>query len=448
MALPRAFDAFAQGAPCAVLTRLIAERIVDDELLSTLFQEHAVTQYDRDITITHLVEVMLDVACGIAPSVRAGFLRRKEEMTASLTAFYGKLDRTDPELGMAMVAQVAGQLQPLIKQLGLFGQEPLAGIPSYILDGNMLAGTDHRLKPLRKTRAAALPGKSLVLYECASGLVTQTVLWEDAHSQERALLPDLEIPAGAHLVADRNFCVYWFLQHIQQSGSYFTIRHHKQFALPEAAAERRVGRCQTGTVYERSWEVTEAAQTTVWRAIRVELDEPTRDGDHEITLITNLPARFDARAVAAAYRQRWTIEGHFQRLTEHLHCEIPSLSQPRAALFAFAVSLVAGNLLAVVIAALGAAHGASLVENLSYYYLVNEVAANYNGMMLALPARRWSFARRVSIPEFARLLRQVAKHANLTLLSKSRRGPKKKRRTPNCTNVRHLSTKRVLDKYG
>jgi hypothetical protein len=33
------------------------------------------------------------------------------------------------------------------------------------------------------------------------------------------------------------------------------------------------------------------------------------------------------------------------------------------------------------------------------------------------------------------------------LLKKSRRGPKKKRRTPNCTNVRHLSTKRVLDQH-
>jgi hypothetical protein len=448
MALSRAFAAFVQGAPCTVLTRLVAERIVDDQLLSTLFQEHAVTQYDRQITITHLVEVMLDVACGTAPSVRAGFLRREEEMAASLTAFYGKLDRTDPELGMALLAQVAGQLQPLIKQLGRFGQEPLAGIPSYILDGNMLAGTDHRLKPLRKTRAAALPGKSLVLYECASGLVTQTVLWEDAYSQERALLPELKIPSNGHLMADRNFCVFWFLQAIEQADSYFTIRHHKQFVLPEAVTERRIGRCDTGTVYELSWEVTEEGQMSVWRAIRVELDEPTRDGDHEITLITNLPAHFDARSIAAAYRQRWTIEGHFQRLTEHLHCEIPSLGQPRAALFAFAVSLVAGNLLAVVIAALGATHGQKLVENLSYYYLVQEIAGNYNGMLLALPARRWTFARRLSLPEFARLLKTIAAHANVALLSKARRGPKKKRRTPNCTNIRHLSTKRILDQHS
>lgn len=446
MALPRAFEAFVEGAPCAVLTRLVAERIVDDQLLGTLFQQHAVTQYDREITITHLVEVMLDVACGIAPSVRAGFRRREEEMAASLTAFYGKLDRTDPELGMALVAEVARQLRPVVERLGTPGDEPLRSMPSYILDGNMLAGTEHRLKPLRKTRAAALPGRSLVLYECASGLVTQSVLWEDAYAQERALLPELEIPAGAHLIADRNFCVYWFLQHIQQSGSHFTIRHHQQFALPEDATERRIGRCDTGTAYERSWQVIEEGQASVWRAIRVELDEPTRDGAHEIILVTNLPAAIDARAVAAAYRQRWTIEGHFQRLTEHLHCEIPSLSQPRAALFAFAVSLVAGNLLAVVIAALGSAHGRSVVENLSYYYLVNEIAAHYNGMLLALPARRWAFARQLSIPEFVRLLRQIAKHANVPLLTKSRRGPKKKRQTPNCTNIRHRATKRLLDK--
>lgn len=448
MVLPRVLEAFVRGAPCAVITRMVAERIVDDRVLATLFQEHAVTQYHRDITITHLVQVMLDVVCGKTPSVRAGFLRRQEEIDASLTAFYGKLHRVDPELGMALVAQIAAQLRPVVERLVPEGNEPLSGMPSFILDGNMLAGTDHRLKLLRKTRAAALPGKSLVLYECATGLVTQAVLWEDAYSQERALLPDLQIPSDAHLIADRNFCVLWFLQAIQRAKSYFTIRHHKQFALPEGAKQRRLGRCDTGLIYECSWEVMDEGEIRKWRAVRVELDRPTRDGETEITLITNLPAKYDARAIATAYRRRWTIEGHFQRLTEHLHCEIPSLSQPRAALFAFAMSLVAGNMLAVVIAALEAAQGKELADNLSYYYLVDEVAGNYNGMMLAVPAHRWTFVRRLPIAAFARLLKTIAGNANATLLRKTRRGPKKKRRTPNCTNIRHLSTKRLLDKYS
>jgi hypothetical protein len=448
MDIPHEFEPFAQGAPCAVITRMVAEWIADDELLAKLFQEHKVTQYDRQITIDHLVLVMLDVACGVTQSVRAGFLKRKDEIGASLTAFYGKLDRTDPEIGMALVAHIAERLKPIIRQLVAEGNEPLVAFHSFILDGNMLTGTDHRLKPLRHTRAAALPGKSLVLFECATGLVTQTVLWEDAHSQERALLPLLKIPTEVHLIADRNFCVLWFLREIQRCGSFFTIRHHKMFALPEGLRERRIGRCETGMVYERCWNVTDdEGQTVVWRAIRVKLDQATRDGETEITLITNLPPDVDARTIAAAYRQRWTIEGHFQRLTDHLNCEVPSLGQPRAALFAFAMSLVAGNMLAVVIATLQAAKGKELAENLSYHYLVDEVAGNYRGMMIALPAKRWSFVRELTVKQFARLLQRIAGYANLMLLRKTRRGPKKKRRTPNCTNIRHLSTKRVLDKY-
>ena len=84
MALPRGFDAFVLGAPRAVMARLVADRIVDDELLSSLFQEYAVTLNGREITITHLVQVMLDVACRMDPSVRTGFLRRRDAMTASL----------------------------------------------------------------------------------------------------------------------------------------------------------------------------------------------------------------------------------------------------------------------------------------------------------------------------------------------------------------------------
>ena len=44
-------------------------------------------------------------------------------------------------------------------------------------------------------------------------------------------------------------------------------------------------------------------------------------------------------------------------LTVSLHCEVPGLGKPKAALFAFAMSLVASNALAVVPASLRAAHG-------------------------------------------------------------------------------------------
>ena len=89
MAIPRALQAFVEGAPCAVLTRLSP-----NEWLTTMcpypVPRSAVTQYDRDITITHLVEVMLDIACGWRHRCGQGFcggrrkwLRRSRRFTAS-----------------------------------------------------------------------------------------------------------------------------------------------------------------------------------------------------------------------------------------------------------------------------------------------------------------------------------------------------------------------------
>lgn len=447
MSLPESFRPFVEGAPCAVVARVAMEYLVDDVVLRSLFAEHASTQYEREVTLTNLVNVMLDVACGNRRSPRAAYLARKEEIAASLSAFYGKLNRTELAISEAIVERTGECAGGVIRAMNGLQKEPVPGFATYVLDGNMLAGTEHRLKPLRQTRAAALPGKSLAVYEYATGLVIKVVLWEDAHSQERALLPDLEIKAGTHLIADRNFCVPRFLLRLHKAGSFFTIRHHRStFPLSPVGNVRRRGRCATGRVSEQAIRIEdENGQVFFWRKITLTLDVPTRDGETEIVLITNLPPKVHATTIAIAYRQRWTIEQHFQRLTDWLHCEVPTLGYPRAALFAFSMSLVAANALAVLIAALRAVHGLEAADNLSYMALVDEVGGTYRGMMLALPPRRWNFIHRYTTRQTACLLRDIARHANLTILTKSRRGPKKPRRTPNCKNIRHLSTHRVLN---
>ena len=453
MSLPAVFRSFVEGAPCAVMARLSVEHLVDDQTLSFLFAERACGQYERQLTLTNLVDVMLDVACGIHASPRSAFQARSDQIATSLSAFYGKLNRTELGISEAVVAHSGEKARAVIRSMHGLDSEPVPGFASYVLDGNMLAGSEHRLKPLRKTRAAALPGKLLALYECASGVVVKTVLWEDAHSQERALLPDLIIEAGIHLLADRNFCVCGFMQRIEQSRSWFTIRHHRS-SFPLDSVEhvgqiRHCGRCQTGTVSEQAIRVAgDDGRWFLWRKITLHLDTPTRDGETEIVLITNLPRRVKAPTIAMAYRRRWTIENHFQRLTAWLHCELPTLGYPRAALFAFAMSLVAGNALAMLIGALRAAHGPALADNLSYAALADEIAGTQRGMMLALPPRRWSFARNQTAQHIGRLLKQVAEYANLKRLHKTKRGPKKPRRNPNCKNIRHLSTHRVLLQQG
>jgi len=425
--------------------------LINDEILQLLFAENATEQYEREITLTNLVNVLLDVTSGSRRSTRAAYLARKEEIAASLTAFYGKLDRTELPISEAVVAQSAKQAGQLIRAMSGTQQEPVPGFPTYVVDGNVLTGTEHRLKPLRQTRAAALPGKSLAVYEHATGTVGQAVLCEDAHTQERALLHALKIRRGTHWIADRNFCVASFFWRIHNLGAYFTIRHHLQMSLnPEGKAISR-GRCDTGKISEQTIKVTdkigENEEVVYWRKITLKLDVPTRDGETQLVLISNLPPEVHAKTIVAAYRQRWKIEQHFQRLTDWLHCEVPTLSHPRAALFAFSMSLVAANALAVVIAAIRAAHGDETADNLSYMALADEVGGTYRGMMIALPPRRWNFVRRYSTKQFARVLREIACHANLLILTKTRRGPKKPRpKLPYNKKIKHVSTHRLLNK--
>ena len=68
------------------------------------------------------------------------------------------------------------------------------------------------------------------------------------------------------------------------------------------------------------------------RRIVVKLNEPTRNGESEIALFTNLPVQdADAIKIAEIYRLRWGIETAFQKLEKHLNSEINTLPYPKAA---------------------------------------------------------------------------------------------------------------------
>jgi hypothetical protein len=82
------------------------------------------------------------------------------------------------------------------------------------------------------------------------------------------------------------------------------------------------------------------------------------------------------------------------------------LGYPKAALFGFCLALVAYNVLAVVLAALRGVHGQQTVdEEVSLYYLANEVATTYHGMMIAIPEGEGDIFSRMSAPEMAATLR-------------------------------------------
>ncbi len=162
------------------------------------------------------------------------------------------------------------------------------------------------------------------------------------------------------------------------------------------------------------------------RRIRIHLDQPTRDGDQDVFVLTNLPKKVNAKKVATLYRKRWTIETAFQELTEHLNSEINTLGYPKAALFAFCIALIAYNMMSVIKAALRSVHGTDVIEQeVSGYYVANELSGVYLGMMIAIPDKHWQVFCRMPSHEFVNVLRDLALNVQLRKYKKHPRGPKK-----------------------
>jgi hypothetical protein len=451
MVLPAILDPFAKGAAPAVMTRLALDWMIRPTSIDPLLEEVAQGQYNREFLLSHFVEVMADVACGSRPSPRAAFLRRQFDQIASLSAFYRKLGRMELAVSAALVHQTADRARELITAAAGFLPEPIPGYSAQVIDGNVLAGTDHRIDELRSTRAATLPGKSLAIYEPISGLVRGIILEEDAHTQERALLDQVAVEPGQLWIMDRNFCVRTFLFRILRSGAFFLVRRHAS-CLPFEPIEplRAVGRGDTGEIFEQPIRVEDPeceGRGYRLRRIVLRLDRPTREGETEIVLITNLPDDIKASLCCQAYRGRWGIERHFQELTDLLHCEIPTLGYPRAALFAFCMSVLAGNALAVLKGSLRAVHGDQMVTELSTHALVTEVAEVYPGMMIAVPPADWMFLEGCSAAQVAGLLEDLAVRVPIERMLRSRRGPKKPRKTRESpgSRIHHVATKKLLD---
>jgi hypothetical protein len=358
----------------------------------------------------------------------------------------------EPGIAAAVVRHSAPRARALIAAAGALRPEPIDGYACRILDGNALAGTEHRIAPLRDLGAAGLPGKILTLYEPASGLILDAIPEEDGHAQERALLDRIAVAPGQLLIMDRNFCVRSFLLRIHRAGAFFLVRRHAQ-NLPyrELGPAAVVGRSATGTVLEQPIEVEDPDCPGVvyrLRRIVVQLDRPTREGDTEVVLVTDLPDQVAAADGCAAYLERWQVERHYQAMTELLHCEVPGLGYPRAALFAFCMSAAAANALAVLKGGLRAAHGAELADEVSSFELTDQAAEVYPGMMLAVPPEQWAWVRHSAAAVIAGVLVELAAGMDVHRMLRARRGPKKPRTRPKVSGAvdRHVSNKRLLDR--
>jgi hypothetical protein len=351
-----------------------------------------------------------------------------------------------------LVRDAARQAAPVIGALQAELPPLVPGYRTKILDGNHLAASDHRLEALRHTWAAPLPGQILVVLDQQPMLATEVVLCEDGHAQERSLLGQVLplVEQDDLWIADRNFCTVDFLFGIAARGGCFVVRQHGQLKGTVVGARKLKGTINTGKVYEQKIGlVNSQGDTLTLRRITVALHEPTRDGDAEIHVLSNVPMRkASAQRLAESYGKRWTIETMFQELTETLTCEVNALGYPKAALFGFCLALMAYNAVAVMKAALRAVHGHEKVhQDISSYYLALEISQTYDGIMVAIPSPHWSIFRSMNAQQLADVLQDLAEHVNLRRYQKHPRGPKKKPTLRTAyKNGGHVSTAKILAK--
>jgi IS4 transposase len=445
------FQRFASERPIAVMTQMTLSHLLDVESLDRVFADNAKLQYERTLQFSALTQLVSSVVLGTNANVNAGWRKMKDLLRVSVTATYGKLERVEPGVSQALVRYSFQQTLEVRQALGAVPYNDIAGYDTRILDGNHLSKTEHRLKETRDITAAPLPGKSLVVMSPRHDAICDYFPIEDGHAQERSALDDVleTIRRNQLWVADRNFCTLKFLYGIASRRAVFIIRHHGQLIGQRRGRRKKIGKTPTGTVYEESFQLPAyKGETMTVRRIVVQLKDPTRDGDTEIALLSNLPEdRADAITIAEQYRLRWRIETAFQHLTEALTCEVNALCYPKAALFCFANALVAYNAFAIVKGAIGAAHGRKAVDSLSHYYLALEISESTDGMLIALPPEEWSCFAEMPSAQFATSLIKVAAKLNPRNYRKSVRGPKKpKPKKKHKKQAVHVSTMAILNK--
>ncbi len=379
----------------------------------------------------------------VHPSVNAAHQKSQTSPAFTVSALYEKLKGVELAVSRALLRETAQDLSAILDTLRGKPGQWLPGYSIRILDGNCLAASQKRLAVHKGVAGAPLPGKSLVVFDPERNLMLDVFPCEDGEAQERRLLGEVARAArpGELWIDDRNFCTLGFLAALAENGAHTLVRQHGNLPFAEKTPFSQVSESGGRWVSEQSVEVGGRG----YRRVRVELENPTRDGDTVLHLITDLPADVSADKAAWLYRKRWDIEISFQKVEKYYNSEIETLAYPKAALFGFALALVAYNIFSVMIAALDAAHETPVSEGISGYYIAAEIAATFLALLRLVPACDWGFIAAQTPAEFAVWLRETARNVPLRTLKKHPRGPKKPTsKAPYDPKQPHVSTYQLL----
>lgn len=440
------FDRFVQKAPFAVMTRILTQDLIGSDL-NIVFDENREKQYEYVATFQAVATAVADVALNFSDNFNQAYHEHKEKLDVTRQSFYAKTKGVEPAVSEAIVARSAERTIKIQDALGLTPWRLLPGYRCFAIDGNVLAKSDKRLKVLQNAKAAPLPGKIVARFDLQRQVFDRACVFLDGHAQECSCCERIvaDIQKNDVVIADRHYCIVAFMMAIGVARGYFVIRQHGRLKGVLLGKRQRIGRISTGVVFEQAMKLSAANDAIVVRRITIKLDKPTRDGDKEIHVLTNLPGTVSALKVADVYRRRWEEETAFHVLQMTLTCEHPGVGHPQAAALLFCLSVLAFNLRQIIFAVLYATHDESDVEEVSDFHISKNVSDKTEGMLIAITEDEWNDLIPSTTKGVVRLLLKIARPIDLSKFRKSRRGPKKKKahRSRNVASS-HVSTAKLL----
>ena len=196
---------------------------------------------------------MSEVVLGVHLTGHAAYQANKDAIGVSTTALYNKLERVETGIAAALVRDSAELAEPGGKALQASHPRWLPGYHITVLDGNHLSSTEHRLKALRGIWAAPLPGQALVGLDQQRLWITDVLLSEDGHAQERSLLAQVLQHVGADQLwsEDRKFCTLGLMCGMARRGAAFVVCQPGQLQGELLGHPTRKGASRSGPVYEQ-----------------------------------------------------------------------------------------------------------------------------------------------------------------------------------------------------
>lgn len=440
------FDRFVDKAPFAVMTRILTQDFIGSDL-KRIFDDNRGVQYDYVATFQAVAATVADVVLNFSDNFNQAYIEHKDKLGVTRQSFYSKTRGIEPVVSEAVVAHSAERAVLIQDALKFEPWELLPGYRCFSVDGNVLAKSQKRLKPLREAKGAPMPGKIVARFNLQRKIFDRTYVLLDGHSQESSCCDRIvkDLVANDVIIGDQHYCIVPFMVKIDKADGYFVIRQHGRLKGVLLGNRKRIGRIITGVVYEQQMKLSAAEDALTVRRITIKLNEPTRDGDTEIHVLTNLPGDMLATDIAELYRHRWEEETAFNVLQMTLTCEDSGIGHPRAATFLFCMAILAFNLRQSLFAVLYATHAEEEVAEVSHFQISKNVSDKTEGMLIAITEDEWDELIPTSLKGVVSLLTKIARKIDLNDYRTSRRGPKKEKPHGSRNVVSsHVSTAKLL----